>query len=201
MHTDTDQYDGPPRPTREDTALIVIDFQASLLSTMETEVAERTLAQTILLIEGARILSLPIISTEQYPRGLGVTAPEIQRILGDAYRPLEKLSFSLMGEPAVADAVRALGRPNLILAGMETHICVLQSAIELIDEGFVPFVAADAVCSRKNLDWELGLSFMADAGAEITSAETILFSLFGKAGTPEFKAFAGLLKEQTRSGR
>jgi nicotinamidase-related amidase len=197
MHSDTDEYEVTPRPTREDTALIVIDFQTSLLSTMEKEVAERTLSQTTLLIEGARILSLPIIATEQYPRGLGVTAPEIQRVLGDAYRPFEKLSFSLMGEPSIADAVRALGRPNLILAGMETHICVLQSAVELIDEGLIPFVAADAVCSRKKLDWELGLGFMADAGAEITSVETILFSLFGKAGTPEFKAFAGLLKERT----
>ena len=77
---------------------------------------------------------------------------------------------------------------------METHVCVMQSAVDLVDEGFIPYVAADAVCSRERLDWEAGLSVMEGAGAEITTAETIVFSLLQKAGTPEFKAFSKLLK-------
>ncbi len=77
---------------------------------------------------------------------------------------------------------------------METHVCVLQSALDLLEEGFMPYVAADAVCSRAKLDWEAGLSVMEGAGAEISTAETIIFSLLGKSGTPEFKAFSRLLK-------
>ena len=182
------------RPTATDTALIVIDFQGSLFSTMEEKVGQRTLTKTILLIESAKILGLPVIVTEQYPRGLGVTMDEIRAALGDAYRPHEKVSFSLMGETALAQAVQALDRGNLILSGMETHVCVMQSAIDLLDEGFIPYIAADAVCSRAKLDWEAGLSVMEGAGAEITTAETIIFSLLEKSGTPEFKAFSRLLK-------
>jgi nicotinamidase-related amidase len=181
-------------PTTDDTALVVIDFQGSLFSTMEHKVGQRTLTKTILLIESAKILGLPIIVTEQYPRGLGLTMDEVRAALGDAYRPLEKVSFSLMGDEAIAKDVRALGRRNFILCGMETHVCVTQSALDLIDEGFVPYVAADAVCSRERIDWEAGLSVMEGAGAEITTAETVIFALFKKAGTPEFKAFSKLLK-------
>jgi nicotinamidase-related amidase len=189
------------RPMSGDTALVVIDFQGSLFGTMGKDVGRRTLAKTILLIESAKILGLPVVVTEQYPRGLGVTMDEVRSALGDAYRPFEKMSFSLMGEEAAARAVRAAGRRNVILCGMETHVCVLQSALDFIDEGFVPYVAADAVCSRERLDWEAGLSVMEGAGAEITSAETIVFSLLGKAGTPEFKAFSKLLKEGDKGTR
>jgi len=191
---ETGVEDTQARPTADDTALVVIDFQGSLFGTMDRDVGRRTLAKTILLIESAKILGLPVVVTEQYPRGLGVTMDEVRSALGDAYRPLEKVSFSLVGEPAAARVVRELGRLNFILCGMETHVCVLQSALDLIGEGFVPYVAADAVCSRERLDWEAGLSVMEGAGAEITSAETIVFLLLGEAGTPEFRAFSKLLK-------
>jgi hypothetical protein len=182
------------RPTVKDTALAVIDFQGSLFSTMDKEVGKRTLDKTILLIKSALILNLPIVVTEQYPRGLGLTMDDVRSVLGDSYRPAEKVSFSIMGDEAIARDVRGLGRRNVILCGMETHVCVMQSAVDLAEAGFVPYVAADAVCSRERLDWEAGLSVMEGAGAEITTAETIIFSLFGKAGTPEFKAFSKLLK-------
>jgi nicotinamidase-related amidase len=180
MREDEIEEGGIERPTIEDTALVVIDFQGSLFSTMEKDVGRRTLEKTIILIESAKILDLPIIVTEQYPRGLGLTMDEIRVALGDAYRPSEKVSFSIMGDEPIARDVRALGRPNLILAGMETHVCVMQSALDLTDEGFT---------------WEAGLSVMEGAGAEITTAETIVFALLGKAGTPQFKAFSRLLKE------
>jgi nicotinamidase-related amidase len=182
------------RPTVKDTALAVIDFQGSLFSTMAKDVGKRTLDKTILLIKSALIMNLPIVVTEQYPRGLGLTMDEVRSALGDAYRPAEKVSFSIMGDEAIAKDVRGLARRNFILCGMETHVCVMQSAVDLAEAGFVPYVAADAVCSRERLDWEAGLSVMEGAGAEITTAETIIFSLFGKAGTPEFKAFSKLLK-------
>jgi nicotinamidase-related amidase len=181
-------------PTVKDTALAVIDFQGSLFSTMDEKVGRRTLEKTILLIKSALILNLPIVVTEQYPKGLGLTMDDVRSALGDAYRPAEKVSFSIMGEEAVAREVRALGRRNVILCGMETHVCVMQSAVDLAEAGFVPYVAADAVCSRERLDWEAGLSVMEGAGAEIMTAETIIFALLQKAGTPEFKAFSKLLK-------
>jgi len=181
-------------PTVKDTALVVIDFQGSLFSTMDKDVGKRTLEKTILLIKSALILGLPIVVTEQYPRGLGLTMDEGSAALGDADRPLEKTSVSIMGDEGIAREVRALKRRNLILCGMETHVCVMQSAVDLAEEGFVPYVAADAVCSRERLDWEAGLSVMEGAGAEVTTAETIVFALLGKAGTPEFKAFSRLLK-------
>ena len=181
-------------PTVTDTALAVIDFQGSLFSTMKEDVGRRTLEKTILLIKSALILNLPIVVTEQYPRGLGLTMDEVRSVLGDSYRPAEKVSFSIMGDEAIAKDVRSLGRKNFILCGMETHVCVMQSAVDLAEAGFVPYVAADAVCSRERLDWEAGLSVMEGAGAEITTAETIVFALLGKAGTPEFKAFSKLLK-------
>lgn len=181
-------------PTVKDTVLAVIDFQGSLFSTMDKEVGKRTLEKTILLIKSALILGLPIVVTEQYPKGLGLTMNEVRVALGDAYKPSEKISFSIMGEEGIAREVRALGRRNFILCGMETHVCVMQSAVDLAEAGFAPYVAADAVCSRERLDWEAGLSVMEGAGAEITTAETIVFSLLGKAGTPEFKAFSKLLK-------
>ncbi|MBN2224501.1 MAG: isochorismatase family protein [Deltaproteobacteria bacterium] len=182
------------RPTVTDTALVVVDFQGSLFSTMDKKVGKRTLEKTILLIKSALILDLPIVVTEQYPKGLGLTMDEIRSALGDAYRPLEKVSFSIMGEPSIAKDIRALGRRSFILCGMETHVCVMQSAVDLLDEGFTPYVAADAVCSRERLDWEAGLSVMEGAGAEIVTVETIVFALLKKAGTPEFKAFSKLLK-------
>ncbi len=195
MQEDRVKAGRPALPTVEDTALIVIDFQGSLFSTMEEKVGRRTLKQTILLVESAKILDLPIIVTEQYPRGLGITMDEIRSALADAYRPHEKVSFSLMGDEAIAGAVRALGRANIVLAGMETHVCVMQSALDLLEEGFIPYVAADAVCSRERLDWEAGLSVMEGAGAEIMTAETVVFALLKKSGTPQFKAFSRLLKE------
>jgi len=182
------------RPTVADTALLVVDFQGSLFSTMDKKVGKRTLEKTILLIKSALILGLPIVVTEQYPKGLGLTMDEVRAALGDAYRPLEKVSFSIMGEAAIAKDIRALGRRSFILCGMETHVCVMQSAVDLVDEEFTPYVAADAVCSRERLDWEAGLSVMEGSLAEITTAETVVFALLQKASTPEFKAFSKLLK-------
>ncbi len=178
----------------DDTGLVVVDFQAALLSAMKEKIADKITKKAVILIKGANILGLPIVVTEQYPRGLGVTIPPIVEALGDTYRPLEKLSFSIMGDEEIKKKVVDLKVKNIVLCGMETHVCVLQSALDLVDVGIVPYVAADAVSSRKKLDWEIGMDLVKRGGGEVTSTETVLFELLRAAGGKEFKEISRLLK-------
>jgi len=182
------------RPTTRDTAVIVIDVQEALASAMEEKVRDKIIRQTIVLIEAAKILDLPTVVTEQYPKGLGPTLPLIREALEDRYRPLEKLSFSILGERYIADSVENTGARYLILAGMETHVCVLQSALDLRDAGYIPLVSVDAVCSRTELDWETGIESMRDAGIGIGTVEQFLFLLLQRAGSDQFKEISKLLK-------
>ncbi len=181
-------------PSVENTCLVVIDFQIALLSAMEDKIANKISKNGVILIEGAKILGLPIIVTEQYPKGLGETIPPIVTALGDHYKPLEKLSFSIMGEDKIKDALCDLKVENFILTGMETHVCILQSAMDMKDAGFSPYVVLDAVSSREELDWEIGVDLVKRGGGEITTTETILFELLKKAGGSEFKEISKLLK-------
>lgn len=145
------------------------------------------------LIEGATILDVPIAVTEQYPKGLGPTEEELRGALL-SYEPFEKLTFSCCGEPSFTSALDALGRRTIILAGMETHVCVLQTALDLLRGGYGVHLVRDAVCSREKENWITGVDLMRDAGAVITSTETVLFQLLGKAGSEEFKAISKLVK-------
>ena len=181
-------------PSVEDTCLIVIDFQTALLSVMSEKIANKISKNAGILIEGAKILGLPIIVTEQYPKGLGVTIPPVVTALGDHYKPLEKLSFSIMGENKIKDAICDLKVENFVLTGMETHVCILQSTLDIVDAGFTPYVVLDAVSSRKKLDWEVAIDSIEKGGGEITTTETILFELLKKAGGSEFKLISNLLK-------
>jgi nicotinamidase-related amidase len=184
----------PKQPTIEDTAVVVIDVQEALVSAMEEKIAEKIIRQTNVLIEAAKILDLPTVVTEQYPQGLGQTLPAVREALGDRYRPLEKLSFSIMGEESIAEVVESTGVRHMILCGMETHVCVLQSALDLRRAGFFPHIAVDAVCSRTELDWETGIESMRDAGVGIGTVEQYLFQLLERAGSDRFKAISKLLK-------
>jgi nicotinamidase-related amidase len=141
------------------------------------------------LIELAKMYAIPIVLTEQYPKGLGRTVEEIKKVL-PFYEPIEKVSFSCCGEQVFIDRLRAAGRKTIILTGMETHVCVLQTCIELLKDGFNVHLVKDAVCSRSKDNWDTGTEFMRDAGAVITCTETVLFQLLGVAGTEEFKAIS-----------
>jgi nicotinamidase-related amidase len=181
-------------PSVENTCLVVIDFQVALLSAMKDKIANKISKNAVILIEGAKILGLPIIVTEQYPKGLGVTIPPVVTALGDHYKPLEKLSFSIMGEDEIKDAVCNLKVENFLLMGMETHVCILQSALDMKDSGFSPYIVLDAAFSREELDWEVGIDLVKRGGGEITTTETILFQLLKKAGGSEFKEISKLLR-------
>lgn len=178
------------RLSREHAALLVVDVQEKLAAAMPQAELARMLKRTLALVEGARALSLPIVYTEQYPKGLGRTVPALrERLVGLA--PVEKLRFS-----ALDDRVRAQlrGRRQVLLAGMETHICVYQTVRALAEEGVLPVLCADAVLSRFEVDLRVGLQLASDAGAMVASVETALFDLLGEAGTAEFKAISAAVR-------
>jgi nicotinamidase-related amidase len=186
--------DVPARPTIDDTALIVVDVQEALAAAMKEKIAEKIIGRIVVLIEAAKILNLSTVVTEQYPRGLGQTIPAVREALGDRYLPLEKLSFSIQGEGHIADAIKKTGARHLILVGMETHVCVLQSGLDLRDAGYLPLIPVDAVCSRTELDWETGIEFMRDAGLGIGTVEQFLFQMLERAGSDQFKGISKLLR-------
>lgn len=176
---------------KDDTALVIVDIQDKLATVMK--VRDEVVKNCLHLIELARVLRLPLIVTEQYPKGLGPTVEEIRGALPD-HKPIEKLTFSCCEEPRFLEEIRGLKKRNIMLTGMETHICVLQTCLGLLKEGFHVHVVSDAACSRTKMNWKTGLQFMRDAGAVVTSTETVLFQLLNVAGTEEFKAIAKRIK-------
>ena len=176
---------------RAETALVLVDVQERLAVVMEER--QQVLDNCRRLIEGAKILDLPVAVTEQYPKGLGPTEEELRGVLL-SYEPFEKITFSCCGEPGFNSALEALGRKKILLAGMETHVCVLQTGLDLLRQGYGVHLVRDAVCSRDEENRITGLDLMRDAGAVITSTETVLFQLLGRAGTDEFKSISKLVK-------
>jgi nicotinamidase-related amidase len=168
--------------------LCVIDIQERLAAAMPER--EPVMEAARKLIVSARRLAVPIVVTEQYPRGIGPTEPVLVEALGDHYRPLEKLHFSCYQEATFAlrlDEAAQSGRRQVIICGMETHVCLLQTSLDLLDDGFQVHVAADAVCSRNAEHKRLALEQMRHAGAVVTSVEAAVYQMLGVAGTPEFK--------------
>ncbi len=176
---------------REDAVLVIVDIQERLAAAMGDR--QKVIANCLHLINAAGLLRIPILITEQYPKGLGPTVSEIKDAL-ESYNPIEKIAFSCCGEQKFLDELASVGKRKIILAGMETHVCVLQTCIGLLKEGHSVHVVRDAVCSRKTDDYTTGVEYMRDAGATITCTETILFQLLEKAGTEEFKIISKRIK-------
>lgn len=177
--------------SRDDSVLVVVDIQERLAVVMSER--EKVIRNTLHLIEAAKLLRLPVIVTEQYPKGLGPTVNEIREAL-PSYEPIEKLTFSCCSEPGFIKALESTGKKKIILCGMETHVCVLQTCIGSLREGYAVHAVSDAVCSRSKENYKTGIEFMRDAGAVITGTETVLFQLLEKAGTEEFKALTKRIK-------
>lgn len=179
---------------RQDAVLLVVDVQERLSAAMPAPELERVLRNTRLLVEAAKTLGLPVLVTEQYPRGLGPTVAALREALPPEAAPVEKVKFSCAAVDEVARRLAETGRHQVVLAGMEAHVCVFQTARDLSRDGFVPFVPRDAVCSRTAENHAVGLDLMREAGATITSTESVVFDLLGAAGTPEFKKLSALIK-------
>jgi len=176
---------------KEDTALVVIDVQERLVAAMEQDIYEDMLDNTSKLVKGSNILNVPVFATQQYTKGLGDTVAELRADIEDY---IEKVSFSCCGEQSFRDELKKTGAKTVVVAGMETHVCVLQTVLDLLDDGYNVHVAADAVCSRSDFNWEVALDMMSKAGAVITSSEAVLFMLLKRADTPEFKEISKLVK-------
>ena len=176
---------------KEMTALALIDVQGKLATLMDGR--EELYRQLQILVKGAQALELPIFWMEQYPEGLGPTIPELAELLPDQ-QPLAKLCFSACGQEEFLNGLQKSGRRQVIVAGIETHICVYQTARDLLDEQYQVEVVADAVSSRSAANKAIGIEKMRRAGAGITSVETVLFELLREAGTPQFKEIARLVK-------
>lgn len=190
------KYDDRFRLHRDRTICIIIDLQTQLMSAMEEHVKTLIEKNNNLLISSFKTLDIPIIITEQYPRGLGITCESVRQSLDDRYNPIEKVVFSCWREPSFREKVKAFQPETVILTGIETHVCVLQTALDLLGEGYKVHIPADAVCSRFKSDWKSALDLLNSSGVVITSVETVVFQLLEKAGTPEFKAISPLIKER-----
>lgn len=177
----------------EQCALLVVDIQQKLLPPIFEK--ERLVRNSQLLIRLANILKIPALVTTQYCRGLGNVVPEITSLLPEA-TPMDKLEFSCFGSQEFTAALKNLpGRRNtVLLCGMETHICVMQTALGALRQGYLVHVASDAVSSRSEWNWKIGLLRMRDAGAVISSAEMMMYELLRSSGIPAFKELLPYLK-------
>ncbi len=176
---------------RDNTLLLIVDVQGKLATLMQDR--DTYLNNLKILIKSAEILQLPVIWAEQLPDKLGPTLPEIAEHLND-YQPIAKSSFSCFGNNDLRQALSAAGKSQILVTGIETHICVYQTALDLIRLNKEAHIVCDAVSSRIASNKEVGLQKMKDAGAQLTSTETCLFELMKCADIPEFKQIARLLK-------
>ena len=179
---------------KEDAALVVVDMQEKLMSAMPETESGLAVKNEKILLEAARILTIPIHVTEQYPKGLGPTIGEIRESAGEGFHPIEKLVFSCARSDEFMEEMKGFERSSVILCGVETHVCVLQTAIDLVNDGYRVYGPADAVVSRKELDWEKGIELMDKAGAVVGTTEAFLFQLLERAGTDEFKQISKLVR-------
>jgi nicotinamidase-related amidase len=177
--------------TREKTALLLIDIQEKILAVMNEP--EQVIKNSLILIKGFKALNIPIFYTEQYPKGLGQTTPAILKEL-EGLSVIQKMSFSCSGVPNFFTRLVDNNVSQVVIAGIESHVCVQQTALDLLANGFQVDIAADATSSRKDIDYKFALKRMRSLGAEITTSEAILFELLTVAGTDEFKEINKIIK-------
>ena len=185
--------------TKDNATLLVIDFQEKLVPAMSEP--EKCVDNKAKLIEGARILGLPIVVSEQYPQGLGSTVPAIREVLDKEIdgtiipaNIIAKRAFSCLDEEKILNELEKVDRDYVLVCGIESHICVLQTIMDLSEKGFIPVLVEDCVFSRKENDKTQAVKRAAMEGAIVTTYESILFELLGSSTAPEFKAISKLIK-------
>jgi len=183
----------PPRLEKHRTALLLIDVQERFRELIDG--MPGVVAQCSRLVRFCGRLGIPVVATEQYPKGLGRTLPELASVLPEGVAPIEKTTFSCGGDEGFRRALTELRREQWVLCGIETHVCVYQTALDLLRDGRQVALAADAVSSRRPRDRDLALGRMRELGVQVMSTEMVLFEILRQAGTPDFRAVAGILKE------
>ncbi|HTU25709.1 MAG TPA: hydrolase [Pirellulales bacterium] len=196
MNPSDPPFRSPELMSAGDTTLLVVDVQDKLIGLIPER--QRIVWNIARLIRGAKVLGLPVLATEQYPKGLGATTAELAALL-DAPVP-DKIGFSCLACKAVAQRLAADDRPKVLLAGIEAHVCIQQTALDLLASGHSVYVAVDAVGSRYAIDQKVALDRMLASGATLTTVEAALFEWCQAAGTPEFKQISALVREAAPSG-
>ena len=178
---------------RNSCALVVIDPQTKLMPAIFE--ADRVTRNCVLLLRLSKLLSIPAVVTTQYSKGLGPLVPEVS-CASPGIAPLDKTSFGCFGDEGFVARLKevARGRKTLLVAGVESHVCVAQTVLAALNAGYTVHVARDATSSRTRENWEVGLHRMDHAGAILSSTEMMIYELLGKSGTPEFKAMLRFLK-------
>lgn len=183
---------------RDDLVLVLVDVQERLAAVMPRR--DEVVAAAVRLAKTAALVGAPIMVTRQYPEGLGGTVPEVEEAVtrlassGARVQGVDKTSFSCAGESEFAQALRAFGRRQVVLCGMETHVCVAQTALALAAEGYEVQVAADACCSRSDSDHAVALDRMRAAGVTVTVSESVMYEAVGRAATDEFRQLLAIVK-------
>jgi len=177
--------------SRTSTALVIIDIQEDLARVMEERF--QVIDSVTKLVKGFQILGLPMFPMEQYPKGLGRTVEQLRTLLED-YEIVEKKSFSVLRVHSILEGLKKSNVKQVVLVGMETHVCISQSALDLQNLGYQVHVVADGVCSRKESDHAFALTRMAHAGIALTTTEAVLFELLETSDAPEFKQISALVK-------
>ena len=180
---------------RDQVIMVVVDVQEKLVPAMNERVCGRVVQHINMLLEGFSAMDLPIIATEQYPRGLGHTIAELDE--SATRQCIEKVSFSCCGESNFMEALGETGRKQVLLVGMEAHVCVYQTMLDLLDQGYQVHLVRDAICSRFKSDYYTAITNASEMGAVLTSTEMALFQLLKVAGTTEFKVVSGLARRRT----
>ena len=179
---------------RDDSILAVIDIQTRLTAAMPAKVLARLQRYTSLLVKSASAFGIPVFVTEQYPQGLGRLELEIEKLLPAGTRRYEKTTFSCAGAVSFIADLRQTQRKQIFLAGMETHVCILQSAMDLLRLGYQVVVVSEAVCSRYRESYETALQRMRQAGVIITNSESVVFEWLRDAKHEHFKMLQPLLR-------
>lgn len=176
---------------KDSAVLIVVDFQEKLVP--KIPVADAIIEQTVQLIRFSRELGIPVLWTEQYPKGVGVTSRRIANEL-KGFSPIEKMAFGCFDVPAFAEAMEKTERKQLVITGIEAHVCIMQTALQAQERGLEPFVVRDAIGSRAKLEYKAGLERLQQAGVALVTTEMAMFEMLRVAGTPEFKRVLPFLK-------
>lgn len=177
--------------TPENSLLLIIDVQEKLVNALDKNIIVKRVSN---LAKSARLLEIPVIVTEQYPKGLGATVQEISSELSEDTAVFEKTSFNALAEDGVLDKIKSYGKTQIVICGIETHICVHQTAAALLREGFEVYVVKDACASRNKYEFKQGIELMETNGAKVTCVEIVLFEWLKTAKNPHFKEIQVLIK-------
>ncbi len=179
-------------PASETAVLLLIDMQEKLARAMSS--GEQCLARQKIMLEAANILNLDTIITEQYPQGLGHTLPELSGLFKPEWPVIEKKTFSCFGEPQFCSRLKSKSRKTVAVMGIESHVCVLQTVIDALAQGYQPFVLEDTLSSRNPSDMTTAMRLMRHQGAIVTTVESYLFMLLKSADHPAFRQISRLIR-------